>query len=204
MTNADPNTGPGRGGLARWEIGALVCRGIALYFLVQAVMACAGLFCSLVGLLVVSRLPAGQVAGYALGLAGPLTQIVLSVGLWCLARVVGRRMALGEPGAPAGAGVDARSLLQIAFATVGLCLAVVNLQGLAQLALQVDLIRRQSGSPSARFWDDATTQSHFWGQVIGLAMGIWLLFGSRWLVRVLDGHRHGEAGSSEPQSPAAS
>jgi len=193
------------GMLFRWEIGALVCKAVALYLLVQGLLIGGSMLAMLAGLLVVNRLDAGRVESYAVGVLFPVVQFLVGLLLWSMAESVGRRMVPGEPGPVIRTNLDAKSLMNVAFATVGLCLTVVNFQGLVQLALQVDLIRRQSQSPSTRFWDDATTQSHFWGHAIGLGLGIWLLVGSRGLIRMLETLRRPPAPEPpEPPAPDAS
>ncbi len=99
-----------------------------------------------------------------------------------------RRRAGGAPGAGRAAAenlkkkdIDQADVMADAFSANGVFSLAELLRDLAEVFIRVARGEYQFSV----YWANATWQANFWSLVIELAMGLWLIFGSRGIVRIV-------------------
>jgi hypothetical protein len=172
------------GCLTRLEIAELACKIFALWVFAHAALTIAPL---LVFLFVAPfQLDSGRpFASSALFAVMPAGEILVGVLLWTMSRAIGRRMVRDATAPVARTDIGAEHLMSIAFAVVGIYAVWASCEGLLQKAASAFYIARERGIESAWFWTDIEWKSRLLGTLGSLAFGLWLLFGSRGIVRIV-------------------
>ena len=129
------------------------------------------------------------------GLVGPIPVIVLSILLWFLADRIAGRMVSGTEGSTEVSKLTAADIQAIAFSVVGMLVLTRFFPQLAQLIVNLSILDRYDHAPM-----DAMTKGRIGGLIVQLAIGLWLLLGSRGLVGFLKTVR--EAGLEKSESTA--
>lgn len=173
-----------RGPLTRLEIAELICKTVALYFFASVVVSLSYL------LLMLFTVPFDRSAVdhrvmFPWTIVMLLTYVFVAVLLWTLSRPIGRRMAGNAATPVSGMGLSAQALMQIAFATTGLYLLLINVKELLRIALQVFIQWREYGVNSSDFLNDVRWQADFWATVLSCVIAGWLLLGSRGAVNLI-------------------
>lgn len=183
-----PPTG-GDGQMTRRDIAGLACRIIAVYLLTQAVLSLAGgAVATLFG--IASMISRGRtefeyffgsavyiLPGIGSGLAGWF--------LWAKSVRIAARMVPDEPVSISLGSVTAADLLSIALSISGV---FVTLNAVAYIVRNFALITAER---NFSYWRSTSSWNQtFWSAVVELALGIWLIFGSRGIAAIIRKLRH--------------
>jgi hypothetical protein len=176
----------------RREIAALACKILALWLLTQAATLLVTTVVAIVTL--ASVLIAGQGRWNEAGLsallgvlfgAGPtLVTAGIGVWLWKKANSMASRMVSDDPAPVASAQATREDLLGVAYSAMGMFILASSLPELGKTIAQL-LVARGLGLQSYQMWQNPTWQFRFWGGLSQIAIGLWLLLGSRGIVRAL-------------------
>ena len=169
------------GHLARVGIAELICKTVALWFFAIAVGNLSYMLLMLFTMLF-DRTAGAGIAGVAFLGFMPLGHVFVAFLLWTMSGRIGRRMA-GNAATPAlNMGLSTRALMEIAFATTGLCLLLINVKELLRIAAGVFFLCREHGLDYSAFLNDITWQANFWATVLSCIIAGWLLLGSHRVV----------------------
>ncbi len=166
------------GGMSRGEIAAVICKTLALITFAQGVY-----LVSIAGTFVISRIAWFPFRGSCdwrgieatLLLAVP-TLVIFVVGIvfWQQADAIARRMVSADPSPVASLPVTMADVMTIAFSTAGLFVFVQSFRELAAIAFQI----HTNYFVNENFW----SLPHTWSALAGVAIGLWLILGSRGIV----------------------
>jgi hypothetical protein len=166
--------------LALWAFAQAVLTGPALFLLF--ILACAGLS------------PGGfkwpELAATAVGCLPALGSAFIGLALWIYAPQLAARMVSGDPEAVTRPDLDHETVLCVAFAAVGLWTLIPSVRDFAS-----DLVTIVRGKyPFADYWRDSRWQARFCSSILGMGLSIWLMIGTRGIVRLvlMLRHRDGE------------
>ncbi|MHC4563021.1 MAG: hypothetical protein ACYS8X_09645 [Planctomycetota bacterium] len=123
--------------------------------------------------------------------------------LWKKANSLAARMVADESAPPNLASADANSLLTVAIVVLGVVLIVLSLPVIVTTLIWPFFVREVPDAGSR--WDSVYWHQSFWAPIVRITLGLWLVCGTRGIVRILArartmGHKSGdnEAGSGSP------
>ena len=164
--------------MTRLEIATLACKILAVWMFVQTALTAYSLVHMFVGLLIgvfgTGRFGADVAAA---GLASIHVLVLLLIGLllWFQASTLAARMVSDDPTPVTRPDITEEAVLAVALAAVGVFALIRVVQSLATRIIGMSLAEETWASPR---W-----QADFWSSMIGLALAIWLIFGSRGIAR---------------------
>ena len=175
------------GCLTRQEIGQFACKCFALWLLVQG--ATTGVY-GLLGAICAAFLPHRNSILEAIGVAMimlvlvPGAQLIVGVLLWRGSGAIGRLMIRNDPTPLQHFRLDVRQLMILACMATGVFVFADEVRALFSLAawlanLPLDL-------RPAQIWSNAHWTQNFWPAIFGLALAVWLILGSRGIVRFVE------------------
>jgi hypothetical protein len=168
--------------MTRLEIAELACRIMALWVFAQCALAIVPAIMLPFLAIFQHRLLDGLL-GSGASLLVPLGELAFGVLLWRKARAIARRMVLQDPTPVVTAAIDSTSLMTVAFTAIGIyALWSTSDEFLRRIAGAFYMAQAQ-GLEHAAFWTDTRWKVGFIGTLGSLAFGLWLLFGSRGIVR---------------------
>ncbi|MGA3068214.1 MAG: hypothetical protein ABSF29_15325 [Tepidisphaeraceae bacterium] len=171
--------------MTRLEIATLACKILALWLLAQVVTDLSSIVALTV--IIVSRIFGGQLPRWE-DFEGPLiegifwlAQAAIGLFFWFKARQIAERMVSDDPSVVTGTNFTQENAMAVAFSAVGMFTLVPALKAVTRYAIEIF-----SGAYSfSRLWGSANWEADFWSAVLGLAVSLWLIFGSRGIVRVV-------------------
>jgi hypothetical protein len=182
--------------LTRLEIAELACKILALWIFAQAALGITPvlLFC----FVAFFQHSSGSVfAAVTVSALMPLGFLFVGVLLWKKAEAIARRMVGSDPTPVVRTELDAKGLMSIAFAAIGLYAVWASSEDLFRKIAQVFLIVHEQGIDRANIWGNINWNASLLGTLGSLAFAVWLLLGSRGIVRIVQRIRGNGQTSSE-------
>jgi hypothetical protein len=172
----------GRSGcLTRLEIAELACKILAVWALAQAALSITPLFL----LLFLAFSDPGRAFAASFSAIIPVGEIIVGIFLWGYSRAIGRRMVRDDPMPVVSTDMDGEHLMSIAFAAIGIYAVWASSEDFFRKAVQILYTCREEGITYADFWANDDWNASFFGTLGSLALGMWLLLGSRGIVRIV-------------------
>lgn len=164
--------------MTKRDMATLACRAMAVWLFVQAVLAGTSVVATLV-MVCFEGLPNWSVPLLALiPMAGILGAGAL---LWVLSPRLGVWIGGEDAENVELVKISSQSAMTIVLAAAGVYVFAVNLHDLvAALVRPV-----ASNLPMFQWWNNDHWQANLWGAVVGEVIGLWLIFGSRGLTRLI-------------------
>lgn len=164
--------------MTRLEIATLACKILAVWMFVQTVLMAytvVNMFVSLlIGVFGNGRFGADlAIAGFAS--LHVLVLLLIGLVLWFKAGTLAARMVSDDPTPVTRPEMTQEAVLAIALTAVGAFALISVLRPMATSIISMSLAEETWASPR---W-----QAVFWSSLIGLALAIWLIFGSRGIAR---------------------
>ncbi len=170
------------GCLTRLEIAELACKILAVWILAHAALSITPLLLFL-GAAAFQLNPGEAFTPCAVMGAVPLGELIVGVLLWRNAKAIGRRMVRDQSMPVTRIDLDTEHLMTIAFAVIGIYAVWASSAGVLQKAAEAFYMSQMQGIASAAFWADMRWNASLIGTLGSLAFGVWLVFGSRGIVR---------------------
>lgn len=174
--------------MTRREIAVLACKFLALWMFAQGVLygtSTVVLAIATVGGLFTDRDAQWRLLAMLAYTGVPaLCVLVAGIVLWKMSGRLAGRMVSDDPTPVTREDISAESVMSIAFAAVGVFVLVPVLRGLA--GSLVGLVR---GDHTLSDWADASWHRNLWSSIVGLAFALWLILGSRGIVKVIRRYR---------------
>jgi hypothetical protein len=170
--------------LTRFEIAVLACRILALWLFAEVVTNMSSL------LLLVPAVLFGQGLREAFGAAGIMPffyigTLIAAIFIWKKAPYLARRMVDDSSVPVRTVNMDQQNWMVLACTAIGLYALWNSSYGLAQKLSQIIYFSRQYGFENADLLGNINWMSDLWAQLGSLAFGLWLLLGSRGVVRLI-------------------
>lgn len=164
--------------MTRQEIATLACKILAVWMFVQtALMAytVVNMFVSLlIGVFGNGRFGADlAIAGFAC--IHVLVMLLIGLVLWFKGSALAARMVSDDPTPVTRPDMTQQAVLAVALTAVGVFALISVVRPMATSIIHMSLAEETWASPR---W-----QADFWSSMIGLALAIWLIFGSRGIAR---------------------
>jgi hypothetical protein len=175
--------------MSKREVAELACRILALYYLVANLHSFLGLPITLgMGVWRVVQSGDWDVTGFAIVFTALATGFVIALVwfLWTRASWIAEKMVPHDANYSRWPHVRAADLQVVAFSMVGLFTLVNGFQSLARsFGLYIGVLNsEQYGERRITFLEWLTLEDTL-GSLVGCILGIWLLLGSRGLVRLI-------------------
>jgi len=183
---ASPNgSQPAGSCLTRLEIAELACKVIALWVFTQVAFTTVPFLLFI--LAAIFQPNPGKTILVTLGISAvvPLGGLIIGIFLWKKSRAVARRMVSEDPSPVIRTDFGKEHLLSIAFTVVGIYAVWESMNGLFRIITQIFLFTREYGLMDSGLWKDIKWEASVCGTLGSLGFGIWLLLGSRGIVRLL-------------------
>ena len=170
--------------MTRREIAALVCKVLALWMFALGVLH--GTSAVVLAIATVGRLFIDEYAQwrwramFAYTGVPAVCQLVAGIVLWKMSGQLAGHMVSDDATPVTREDINAESVMSIAFATVGVFLLVPVLGDLARSL--VGLVR---GDYTLSDWASARWHPNLWSSIVVLAFAVWLILGSRGIVKVI-------------------
>jgi hypothetical protein len=176
----------------RREIAALACRILALWLFTQAATSLVTTIVEVVTLFNIwdditrgaNQSGISAPFGVLLGMSPTLVMIAIGVLLWKKADSVASRMVSDDPAPVTSAQATREDLLGVAYSAMGMFILASSLPELGRTIAQL-LAADGVGLQNQQLWQNGAWQGRFWGELTQIAIGLWLLLGSRGIVRAL-------------------
>ncbi len=164
--------------MTRLEIATLACKIVAVWMFAQTVLMAymvVNMFVSqLIGVIGNDRVATELVdAGFAS--LHVLVPLLIALVLWFKAGALAARMVSDDPAPVTRPDLTQEAVLAIALTAVGAFALISVLRPMATSIIHMSLVEETWASPR---W-----QGVFWSSMIGLALSMWLIFGSRGIAR---------------------
>ncbi len=180
--------------MTKHEVAVLACKILGIYFVVGGLSGLGYAVTELVRHF--SRGTEGSMSNLWLAtLVGSTLMVVFGILLWVLVDRIAARVVSGAEAPTEVSKISGADIQAIAFSVVGMLVLARFFPQLAQLIVYLSILDRYDHTPV-----DAMTKGRIGGLIVQLAIGLWLLLGSRGLVGLLKTVR--EAGLEKSESTA--
>jgi len=126
--------------------------------------------------------------------------VAVGVWLWNKADSVASRMVSDDPAPVTSAQATREDLLGVAYSAMGMFILASSLSELGKTIGQL-LAAEHLGVQPHQMWQNSAWQFRFWGGLSQIGIGLWLLLGSRGIVRVLRKLQRPDVETPIPEEP---
>jgi hypothetical protein len=181
--------------ITRQEIAELACKVIAVWILVEGVLGIAPLFVFLFTVFLITD-PRQTFTMSSYAAIPALGQLLVGAFCWKLSRRIARRMVRRNPTPVVRTDLDPDTLLAIALTVLGMYILWTACHGICVTIAQELYFVRMANSLYASPYSAMPHHDGQWyggiaARVFSIAFGIWLVFGSRGITRIIK-HIRGE------------
>jgi hypothetical protein len=171
--------------MTRREIATLACKILALWMFAQAAFFIAGVI--LMAIISVAAIFTNrgfrwdELVGAAVTGVPALGMLVIGLYFWFRAGRLADRMVSDDETPVTRPDITQADVMAVAFSAVGVFTLVPVFRDLAASFIRI----AEDEYRFSEYWASANWQARFWSSIIGLAFALWLIFGSRGIVRVV-------------------
>ena len=181
--------------MTRTEIATLACKILAMWVFAQAALLIVNVVMMIIFALGnfhsgVSR--STDLAEAAVTGLPAVGAVIVGILLWSYAPQLASRMVSAGSETVTRPDLDHEAVLSVAFAAIGLWLLIPALRDVASIIITVAFGKL----PLFEYWQDSRWQARFWPPVLETGLSIWLIVGTRGIVRLVlmlrrqDGETH--------------
>ena len=171
--------------MTRREIAVVACKVLALWMIAQGVFfACHGLLLFVItaigSMTDHARFGWDEMLVMTVTSTPGLAMLVVGILVWLKAPWLGRRMVGDDPTPVTRSDITSQSVMSITCAGVGVFLLVPTLRDLAGDFILIS----KTDVPFSEFWRSANWHADFWSTILQLVLALWLILGSRGVVKL--------------------
>jgi hypothetical protein len=186
--------------MTRHEIATLACKLLALWIIIQGVLYLPYLLYWL--FLGIATAHNEFAAGFQLSAVYSFLSIgsfLIGLALWLLAPRLAARMVKSDDTAIVFPDLTQSSAMVVAFTAIGVFTLVPALKDLANLTM----LYMENNSTQPQLWNNADTGTQLASFIIELLLSLWLIFGSRGIVRLVLWARTAATKHQTPAPPSS-
>ena len=188
--------------MTRHEIATLACKILALWLCVQVAIEASYIPVMIIGIIAEPQMQTSLSRWAYLLMYGSMgvrviSSVVVAIILWMKAPAIARHMVCDDPTPVTSSGINEQSVLTIACTGLGIYLFIDVLRELIRMFVEI------AGGPYvfSHYWHDNHWNATWWSAVVGLGFSLWLIFGSRGIVRLLWLLRYSNVSQPSPDAP---
>lgn len=170
--------------MTRLEIAELACKILAVWIFAKAALSIGPLLTFLFTV-VFGQVPSGGFSSLAYSAMIPLGELIVGGLLWISSSALARQMVWDDPTPVVRTDLNREQWMSIAFSVVGIYAVWASSDALFRYVGRLFFIVRQFGADYANLWLELDSHGNIVGLLGSLAFGLWLLFGSRGIVRIV-------------------